>query len=66
MTCTFTLPIATLAVLMRVHMLPSFVESVPSKFRSIVDDAKANAREFFEILLRASGYNDIEVAFEDE
>jgi hypothetical protein len=33
---------------------------------SIVDDAKANAREFFEILLRASGYNDIEVAFEDE
>jgi hypothetical protein len=31
-----------------------------------VDDAKANAREFFEILLRASGYNDIEVAFEDE
>lgn len=35
-----SLPIATLAVLMRVHMLPSFVESVPSKFRSIVDDAK--------------------------
>ncbi len=35
-----SLPIATLAVLMRVHMLPSFVESVPSKFKTIVDDAK--------------------------
>ena len=35
-----SLPIATLAVLLRVHMLPSFIESVPSKFRSIVDDAK--------------------------
>lgn len=35
-----SLPISTLAVLMRVHMLPSFIESVPSKFRSIVDDAK--------------------------
>ena len=35
-----SLPIATLAVLMRVHMLPSFIESVPSKFRTIVDDAK--------------------------
>ncbi len=35
-----SLPIATLAVLMRVHMLPSFIESVPSKFNTIVDDAK--------------------------
>ena len=35
-----SLPISTLAVLLRVHMLPSFIESVPSKFRSIVDDAK--------------------------
>lgn len=44
-----SLPIDILATLMRVHMLPSFIESVPSKFRTIVDDAKVelgiNAQE---------------------
>jgi len=35
-----SIPIKTLSKLIRVHMLPSFIESVPSKFRTIVDDAK--------------------------
>ncbi len=36
-----SIPLKVLSKLLRVHMLPSFIESVPSKFNSIVDDAKA-------------------------
>lgn len=36
-----SIPLKVLSKLLRVHMLSSFIESVPSKFGSIVDDAKA-------------------------
>lgn len=34
------IPAKTLSKLLRVNMLPSFVDAVPSKFKSIVDDSK--------------------------
>lgn len=35
-----SIPLQTLSKLLRVNMLPSFTESVPSKFKMILDDAK--------------------------
>ncbi|MBQ0056373.1 MAG: hypothetical protein KBT20_01840 [Bacteroidales bacterium] len=37
-----SIPALTLSKLLSVNMLPSFVESVPSKFHTIVDDAKVD------------------------